>query len=72
MIRDTTKARHDAIRAEYNRLVQEEYQENPFRAKYIGKDYFLEKLISNPHIDIKDISHLRKIINKTYGRERGK
>lgn len=72
MIKDATKEKHAAIQAEYNRLVRLEYQENPRRAKYIAKDFYVETIASNPQFDVKDMSHIRKIINGAYGRKRGK
>lgn len=72
MIKESTETKHAAIRAEYDRLLEEKYREDPLLSKYLSKDYFLEKIAANPRFDIKDISYLRKIINRTYGRKRGK
>ncbi len=72
MIKDTTTAKHAAIRAEYDRLVREEYKDNPQRAKYIAKGYYIEKIMADPRFDVKGKTHIEKIINRNYDGKRSK
>ena len=63
---------HSAIRAEYDRLVREEYQKDPSKAKYIAKGFYVEKIAKDPRFSVNDPSHIHKIINGYNGGKRGK
>lgn len=70
--RDSIKAKHKAIQEEYNRLVREEMSIDPLKAKYLAKGFFITKIAQNPVFGISNPSHIAKIINGTYDRERSK
>lgn len=72
MVKESTKCKYAAIRAEYERLVKIEFEKDPIKAKYLAKGYFVELIANNPDFDIKEPSQIRKIINQYYERKRGK
>ena len=70
MVKESTKQKYEAIREEYERLVKEEFDKDPIKARFIAKGYYVELISHNPQFDITEPSQIRKVINKYYERKR--
>lgn len=70
--RDTIVAKHKAIQEEYDRLVREEYEQDPLKARFIAKGYYITLIAQNPSFGISGHGYITKIINGCYDRKRSK
>ena len=61
--------RHKAIIEKYDELVAAEMKENPDRARYLPKQYFISKISQDPILGLSE-NYITKIINNRYRYER--
>lgn len=55
--------KHAAIRRRYEEMNEQEKQENPMRARYLAKGYYVERIAADPLIGL-SAGYIQRILNR--------
>lgn len=59
--------KHAAIRRRYEELCEQEKRENPIRARYLAKGYYVEAIAADPFIGLSP-GYIQRILNRKPGK----
>jgi hypothetical protein len=65
-MRENAKETRERILREYDRLVAKEMAEDPIRASFLVRGYYVRKIVLNPEFKVCSESYIYKMIQERY------